>query len=125
MVEKNVYKVNLEKFLFFVATSNSMNFSQKIDILKLIIKQSDIETILTRDILINFIEEIQKYGIISFDKILELMKEFLNRKERKEFLTYFLISIIGFSKKFNKENQNKLLEEISIFLKDFITGKFQ
>lgn len=125
LIEKNVYKVNLEKFLFFVAINDSINFSQKIDILKLIIEKSDIETVLTRDILINFIEAIQKYGIISFDKILELMKEFLDRKDREEFLTYFLISIIGFSKNFNKENQDKLFEEISIFFERFYYRKIQ
>ena len=117
LIENEAYKVNLEKVLFFIATNDLINFSQKIDILKLIIEKPNIEKILTKDILINFIEVIQlKNKEILPDKIMELIEVFLKNKTLKEFMAYLLISIICFSKSFDKESQDKLLEKFSNIL---------
>ncbi|MCQ9628356.1 hypothetical protein HS141_15670 [Cetobacterium somerae] len=114
LIKSEIYKENLSKIIAFIATNNSISFSQKIDLLKLIIVKPNIEKILAREVLLEFVEHIQKNeNEISLNKIMELLELLLKNKINEEFNTYFLITVIGFSKNFDLIIQNQLLETIS------------
>ena len=124
LIKSEAYKKNIGRIMAFIATNNSINFSQKIDLLKLIIEKPDIEGILAREFLLEFVEYIQKNEEeISLNKIMELLEFFLKNMRSEEFNTYFLIVIIGFSKHFNLIIQNKLLETISNLFESFYFRK--
>lgn len=124
LLRSEAHKENIGRIMAFIATNNSINFSQKIDLLKLIIEKPDIEKILAREFLLEFVEYIQKNEEeISLNKIMELLEFFLKNMRNEEFNTYFLIVIIGFSKHFDLMIQTKLLETISNLFKGFYFRK--
>lgn len=114
LIKSGAYKENLSRIMAFIATNNSISFSQKIDLLKLIIVKPNIEKILVREAFLEFVEYVQKNeNEISLNKIMNLLELLLKNKKNEEFNTYFLIAVIGFSKHFDLIIQNQLLEIIS------------
>lgn len=113
LIKSEAYKDNLNKIMTFIAIDNVLNLSQKIDILNSIIQKLNIEKILSREMLIKFIDEIQSKNEKIFpNKIIELIESILKNKDKEEFNTYFFIIIIGFSKYFDLIVQKQLLEKV-------------